>query len=140
MVQCPMCTGLRNVRYYIVLTVEYKTHKSEYIIERTDMTDALVKSVEGEQIFHQTEERVWPITTYPDAELCAASERMIREDTGKFNYARILKQRQILRSVPVSECEWKWKNKCGKFWVYGKENRIEFPNYPQTCCCGCNIL
>jgi len=33
-----------------------------------------------------------------------------------------------------------WKNKTGRFWVYGQELTIYSPDYPQKYCCGCSIV
>jgi len=49
-------------------------------------------------------------------------------------------QRQRLRAVPVSECSYTWKNKKGRYWVYGQEMTIYSPDYPQKYCCGCSLV
>ena len=49
-------------------------------------------------------------------------------------------QRQLLRSVAVSECCYSWNNLDGQFWVYGKEMAVYAPHYPQKYCWGCVIL
>jgi len=100
----------------------------------------LVKAAQGMEIFRESEERVGAIKTHPERKLCVESQRMIKYDAGRFVNARILMQRQILRVVPVSECHWTYKNKSGRFWVYGNENKVECKDYPQTCCWGCSIL
>ena len=49
-------------------------------------------------------------------------------------------QRQALRSVPVSQVKYDWKDVSARFWVYGLDHKVHAPNYPQQCCCGCTIL
>lgn len=46
-------------------------------------------------------------------------------------------QRHQVRIVPVAEVEYGFKGGPGKFWVYGYENKVHSPDYPQTCCWGC---
>lgn len=49
-------------------------------------------------------------------------------------------QRQVLRSVPVTEVKYDFKQKEGRFWVYGFEYEVYCPDYPHNCCWGCTIL
>ena len=51
-----------------------------------------------------------------------------------------ISQRQILRAVPVTEIDYSYKKQGSKFWVYGLERKVHSPDYPEQCCCGCNIL
>jgi hypothetical protein len=34
---------------------------------------------------------------------------------------------------------YKWKGEDDNFIVYGFEKKVYAPNYPQKCCCGCNV-
>jgi hypothetical protein len=46
----------------------------------------------------------------------------------------------MVRIIPVTEVNYRWKNKNGVFFVFGFENKAYAPQYPQKICCGCTIL
>ncbi|XP_077868667.1 protein SSUH2 homolog [Saccoglossus kowalevskii] len=114
-------------------------HLSDYILEKSDMPDELIRGVSGTTIFEQTLPFVWPISAYPVPEISANSQRLVAEHQ-TFNMERQLQQRQRLRAVPVSEVAYTWKDTNTRFWVYGNEHKVHAPDYPQQCCCGCSIL
>ncbi len=46
-----------------------------------------------------------------------------------------------MRIVTVTEVLYKWKDdNIRTYFVYGFENKVHAPTYPQRCCWGCNIL
>jgi hypothetical protein len=137
---CRTCQGYKHLKCFINLRIEYKNNFSEHIVEHTDMPSHLVKTVSGQEIFEQTQPRVWPIVNHPELELCNASQALLSEHERRFHFARIIMQRQRLRAVPVSECAYTWSNKPGRFWVYGQEMTVYAPDYPQKYCCGCNVM
>jgi len=49
-------------------------------------------------------------------------------------------QRHSIRVVPVTEVASSWKDKEFTFFVYGLDRLVYTAEYPQTCCCGCQIL
>lgn len=55
-------------------------------------------------------------------------------------YHFIVRQRQMLRAVPVSEVFYEWKDTSSRYWVFGLDHQVYAPDYPQKCCCGCSIL
>lgn len=56
------------------------------------------------------------------------------------NFPFLFIQRHRVRIVPVTEAVYKWKTKDYNYFVYGFENKVHAPTYPQRCCWGCNIL
>ncbi len=56
-----------------------------------------------------------------------------------FAFWSSLFQRQRLWAVPITECSYSWRNKKGKFWVYGQDMNCYAPEYPQRHCWGCQI-
>ena len=56
------------------------------------------------------------------------------------NGEMLLQERVVVRTVPVVKAVGEYKSKKFDFWVYGREEKCHAPNYPMTCCCGCNIL
>ena len=53
---------------------------------------------------------------------------------------KVIRQRHQVRIVPVTKVTYEWKGKLHVFYVYGYENKIHLPKYPQKCCWGCQIL
>ncbi|XP_046577132.1 protein SSUH2 homolog isoform X1 [Haliotis rubra] len=139
-ITCRTCDGFRNLKCYVQLKVTFKNNKDDYILERTDMPDELVKDVSGTAIFEQTLMPVWPITSYFVREINENSIRLVNQHKGGFPGARQLMQRQVLRGVPVTEVHYSWKDVTTRFWVYGNERKVYSPDYPQQCCWGCTIL
>ncbi|XP_014680634.1 PREDICTED: protein SSUH2 homolog [Priapulus caudatus] len=140
MILCVVCQGYKQVRNYIRLKIDYTNHVSEYVIERTEMPDHLIKNVEGQVILQQQFAAVSPLIGFLDGEMVEASIKMINDDKASHANEYILQQRQTLRAVPVSEVHCMWKGSAGQFWVYGNERKIHAPDYPDKCCCGCSVL
>lgn len=44
---CEVCLSRGQLKCYIKLTVSWKTHRDEEIVERTDLPDELIKTAEG---------------------------------------------------------------------------------------------
>ncbi|XP_061186684.1 protein SSUH2 homolog [Saccostrea echinata] len=139
-ITCDECDGYRNIKTYIELTVTFTNHVGEHIIERSDMPDHLVKEVGGEMVFEQVLDQVFPITSYPIAEINNNSIRIVNQHKGAFPNERMLKQRQQLRAVPVTEVHYTWEDVSTRYWIYGLERKVHAPDYPQQCCWGCTIL
>ncbi|XP_038058274.1 protein SSUH2 homolog isoform X2 [Patiria miniata] len=139
-VVCPTCSGYRQLRHFIMLTVSYTNNLEDYILERSDMPDELIRSVSGQTIFQQTLPHVWPISQYPVQEVNQNSIRIVEKHRTAWPHAMTLQQRQTLRSVPVTEAHYEWKNVNTRFWVYGFEHEVHAPDYPHQCCWGCTVL
>jgi len=115
-------------------------YKKDYILEQTEMPDELVRTVEGEQIFQQTQLQVNPLMAFPVKAVNDNSHRLIEEEKVGHPSERQINQRQTLRAVPVTQIDYKFKDTVSKFFVYGNERKVYSPDYPQQCCWGCNIL
>lgn len=140
MITCRKCQGHCNLRWFIRLNVSFKNHESDYILEKTDMPDHLVRNVSGQTIFEQTMFQVWPIAAYPLPEINQASISLVQTHARGFPGERWLQQRQKLCGVPVTEVKYNWKEVPRTYWVYGDQRKCHAPDYPQDCCWGCNIL
>lgn len=128
------------LRCYIELTITFTNHSEDYILETTDMPDELVREVGGKLVFEDVKPMVWPIVSYPVKEVNDNSVRLVNMHRGNWPSERILSQRQRLRGVPVTEVKYKWEEHSTRYWVYGNERKVYAPDYPQQCCCGCEIL
>lgn len=143
MVTCTTCDGHRNIKQFIQLTVCFTNHLSEYIVEHTGLPSDLIKNVQGDVIFEQSHSRVSPIADFLEAEVNVQSPRFVEEHATTWKSERILQQRHRIRSVPVHECYFDFKEKSGRFWVFGQECEVYTKDYPHTCCCcrcSCAIL
>jgi len=142
-VTCPTCRGHCQLRWFIQLTVKFMNNTSDYIHEKTDMPDELVRGVSGIKIFEQTMYQVWPISCYKIAEINSNSQAIADAHRTTFINAgqqKLLQQRHTLRGIPVTEITYTWKEIARRFWAYGHERKVHAPDYPQTCCWGCQIL
>ncbi|XP_013420748.1 protein SSUH2 homolog [Lingula anatina] len=138
--KCHRCDGYKKMKQFIQIKAEFANHKSDYILERTKMPEKLGVEVQGFIIFEQTSPRVWPISQFPERELCRNSQRLCDEHNAKFQDATILMQRHQLQSVPVSQWKYEWNGGEYSFWVYGNDRKVYAPDYPQKCCWCCQIL
>lgn len=140
-VTCSVCKSHGNLKCFIKLTIQWKNHEKDYIVERTALPDELIRSVSGQLAFEEQYPRVWPITHFPDQEVNTASKSIVTEHSRAFPTERILMQRQRVRIVPVTQVLYSWKEQQdASFFVYGFERKVHAPDYPQKCCCGCTIL
>ncbi|XP_072020926.1 protein SSUH2 homolog isoform X2 [Amphiura filiformis] len=139
-VQCRICKGTSSLRHFIKMFVRFTNHQSEYIMEGSDMPAELIRDARGQVIFEQSLPHVWPISQYTVEEINDNSKRIVGEHRQAWPKERMLVQRQVLRSVPVSEVAYTWKNMNGHFWVCGFEHKVYAPDYPHQACWGCNVL
>ncbi|XP_076469589.1 protein SSUH2 homolog isoform X2 [Babylonia areolata] len=140
-VTCSVCKSHGNLKCFIKLTIQWKNHEKDYIVERTALPDQLIRTVSGQVAFEEQYPRVWPINHFPDQEVNTASNSIVTEHSRAFPTERILMQRQRVRIVPVTQVLYSWKHQeNASFFVYGFERKVHAPDYPQQCCCGCTIL
>ncbi|XP_062522491.1 protein SSUH2 homolog [Corticium candelabrum] len=138
---CPVCSRQGNVKWYIRLTIKWENHKSDHVVERTSLPGHLIAGAQGQLAFRDEQFRVAPVNNFPEPAVNQASQQLVGQHTGNyFNSERVLKQRHQVRIVPVATAHYQWKNSLSQFWVFGFENRVYAPDYPQKCCCGCTIL
>ncbi|XP_052781226.1 protein SSUH2 homolog isoform X2 [Mya arenaria] len=140
MVTCACCQGHCSLKCYIKLTITWTNHLTDHIVERTALPDHLIRNVAGRVAFTETQQRVWPINHFPDAEINNASNRLVNQHATAFPSERLLMQRHQVRIVPVTQAMYKWKDTNSDYFVYGFEKKVYAPNYPQQCCCGCTVL
>ncbi|KAI0218715.1 hypothetical protein LSAT2_029584 [Lamellibrachia satsuma] len=139
-VVCRTCQGYKQLKCSIRITVNFTNNRGEHVVEKSDIPEELVQQVSGEVVFEQVRPRVWPVSNYPDKELCVASQNLIEDHWDQFRHTQIIMQRHCLRAVPVTECQYNWQDCQHKFWVYGVEKAVYTPDYPQKYCCGCVLL
>jgi len=139
-VTCHTCKGHGKLKVYLRLKVEWEIKLGQHVLERTDLPDELITQVSGTTIFAQEFPRVFPLTSFFEPEINQASQSLVNYHAGFSQTGILHRQRHDLRSVPVNEVHCIWKDKPYRFWVYGTDHRVHYPDYPQQCCCGCVIL
>ncbi|KAL8592644.1 hypothetical protein ACOMHN_026574 [Nucella lapillus] len=81
-----------------------------------------------------------PLQEFSVTEIASKSQQFFsKHHLELLDKKRLLQQRQKLVAVPVAEVEVTWKELPGRFWVYGKENKLHLADYPDTCAC-CVVL
>jgi hypothetical protein len=43
-------------------------------------------------------------------------------------------------AIPVTLAKYKFKENEYQFYVYGTNNKVYAPDYPQKCCCCCSVI
>ncbi|KAL5015046.1 hypothetical protein ScPMuIL_009316 [Solemya velum] len=140
MVTCTTCQGTTQLKWYIKLTVQWTNHIIDHIVERTTLPDHLIRNVTGQVAFEESQLRVWPVNHFPDAEINNASQRLVNQHSTAFPSEKILMQRHNVRIIPVTQAMYRWKDKDSSYFVFGFENKVHAPDYPQKCCWGCVLL
>ncbi|XP_070559165.1 protein SSUH2 homolog [Ptychodera flava] len=139
-ITCRTCRGQRNLKHFLMLTVNFINHKSDHIIEKTGVPKELLRDVSGAKVFEQTAVSIEPVSNYPVQEIVYQSARLVDEHRQAYSGIKKLQQRHGLHAVPVTQCIYQWKEKHYYFWVYGNERCVYAPDYPQQNCLGCSVL
>nr|XP_006825863.1 PREDICTED: protein SSUH2 homolog isoform X2 [Saccoglossus kowalevskii] len=136
-ITCSVCEGFKQLRFYIVVKNKFVIHNDDHIEGQTALPKKLVYGVAGETLYQSESPMVNPIRMFPVANVNENSMRLVEKHRTQWPTERIIMQKHDLRGVPVSEAGYKWKEKPGKFWVYGNEHKVYFPKYPHNCFCCC---
>jgi len=141
-VTCTVCSGACSLLHFIELTVEFKTHILEHVVEKTSLPDHLVKQAGGKTMLEDVNVRILPVG-YKEgnwAEVAQKSQQLLTQHASDLNSHRVWQQRQSVRSIPVCDVRYEYSSKSHAFIVYGLEKRVWYDKYPADCCCGCNLL
>ncbi|XP_065569031.1 protein SSUH2 homolog isoform X2 [Artemia franciscana] len=140
-VACPPCDSYGQIRCFISLTVTWKTYTSEHIVEKTSgLPEGLIREVSGQVVLEEEGSRVIPLKNFPESTITLASSQLVMNHSQQWPDEKQLAQRHQVRLVPIYEIHYTWKRYQGKFHLYGYENKVYAPEYPQTCCWGCTIM
>ncbi|XP_071476022.1 protein SSUH2 homolog [Diadema antillarum] len=139
-VMCRTCIGQGQLKCYIRLTVEWKNHMEDYIVERTALPDELIRNVTGKTVFDEESPKVCPIKCFPVAEVNSGSGRLVQRHAHAYSQERLHRQRHQIRVTPVVELQCQYEDESFTYFVYGFENKVYAPDYPMQCCWGCSIL
>ncbi|XP_041639282.1 protein SSUH2 homolog isoform X2 [Cheilinus undulatus] len=135
--ECETCKGKRQLLTYINLKVEWTNNVEDHVVhQNSGMNADDLRSVTGKELFKNNQYLLYPLLGFPNPDMAAASERLIKDHQSKYaQTSRILQQRQTVELIPITKVNYKWKGDTHLYYVYGNENRISADNYPATCCC-----
>ncbi|XP_066995275.1 protein SSUH2 homolog isoform X2 [Anabrus simplex] len=139
-VNCPACDGSGQILCFIQLTITWKLNTSEHITERVSLPEKLVRVASGEVAFEEEGPTVSPVVKFPDETINLASAQLLQQHKRAYKDLKLLAQRQQVRIIPVSTIRYDWKSHSGEFFIYGYENKVYAPDYPDKCCCACTLI
>lgn len=127
---CLVCNGVKSVKWYLQIVVDYINHKEEYIKDKSALPDELLKYVKGETISNDEGLSILPILDSDSDDIVENTKRLIDKANQNYPQEYRIKQRHHLKLVTVAECPISFNGKEYKFWIYGEERKIHFPDFP----------
>ncbi|XP_070789681.1 protein SSUH2 homolog [Pituophis catenifer annectens] len=139
---CSTCQGVKKLLHFIQLIITWKNNIYEFISEhQLSFPRDLLSKATGENVLKDENTLVYPLVDFPNAEISLASQRAIAEHHGPLtSTSRILRQRQTIELVPVTEVHYRYAAKSYIYYIYGTENKVYALDYPERYCCGCTII
>jgi len=130
------------VKTYIRVKSKASTYTTNKVIApgHSVPSDEIVKHAAGIVVYRDEAPTVPPIANFPDHRVIQSSNQALNEIYAAHRDERMLRQRQTLNAVPVTEVVCSYKNETATFYVYGLNNKVYFPAYFQQCCGCCTIL
>jgi hypothetical protein len=90
----------------------------------------------GGEILAQGESRqLAPMTDSDSKDVVENSTRLLQKAGQAYSSEKRVLQRQTLKCIVCTECSIDYNGKTTKFWVYGAEKKVHYPEYPGGCCC-----
>ncbi|CAM9353916.1 unnamed protein product [Bubo scandiacus] len=139
---CVTCQGEKKLQHFKQLVITWKNNVFEFVSEHhLNFPGELLSKVSGTNIFKDENVVVYPIINFPDPEISLASQRAIAEHSAALaTSSRILRQRQTIELIPITEVHYQYSGKPYLYYIYGLENKVYALDYPERCCCSCTIL
>ncbi|NXK28509.1 SSUH2 protein, partial [Arenaria interpres] len=139
---CATCQGEKKLQHFKQLVITRKNNVFEFVSEHhLNFPEKLLRKVSGENIFRDENVVVYPIVDFPDPQISLASQRAIAEHSATLaTTSRILRQRQTVELIPITEVHSQYSGKPYLYYVYGLENKVYALDYPERCCWGCTLL
>lgn len=135
-IECTPCRGNGKLKWFLQLTVKFTNNKNDYLKQQSSqIPDELIRECQAQNIFSEQNVRLYPINHHPDFDINNASNRLINDHASKFSNSRILAQRHDLNVIPMTQCFYTWKDRQHSFQIYGLDQLVYAPSYPQKCCC-----
>ncbi|XP_035709008.1 protein SSUH2 homolog isoform X1 [Folsomia candida] len=136
-VACSVCDSYGQLKCFIQLSVSWKVNIGEHITGADEIETDLLRGAEGQIGIEDFGVHLTPLPAdvIADETLAMASIQLINEHIQNSSDSLLLAQRHQVRVIPVTCIDYKWKSHTGSYYVYGLDNKVYAPDYPQTCCC-----
>ncbi|XP_076102076.1 protein SSUH2 homolog [Mytilus galloprovincialis] len=131
---CTSCNGHLQLLWFQKLIISWRNNRAEHVVEKTSLPPEMVAHASGSIGFEDLQQQVIPLQRFPEPEINSASQRLLGGH--KFPDRRILMQRHKIRIIAVTKCICKYKNKDMTYYVFGLDNDVHAPDYPQQSCFG----
>ncbi|NXI71139.1 SSUH2 protein, partial [Anseranas semipalmata] len=135
---CATCQGEKKLQHFRQLVITWKNNVFEFVSEHhLNFPGELLSRVSGENVFKDENVLVYPIVGFPEPAISLASRRAIAAHSTAFaTSSRILRQRQTVEQIPITEVHYQYSGKPYLYYIYGLENEVYALDYPQRYCCG----
>ncbi|KAM6121457.1 LOW QUALITY PROTEIN: protein SSUH2 homolog [Pterocles gutturalis] len=139
---CATCRGGKKLQHFEQLVITWKNNVFEFVSEHhLNFPAELLCKVSGENVFKDENVVVYPIIDFPHPAISLASQRAAAEHSAAVTTSsRILRQRQSIERIPITEVQSQHAGKPCLYYIYGLENKVYARDYPGRCCCGCALL
>ena len=131
-VECTKCKGCGKILIYQKLKVTWEVTKDNFVSGGNGLKDHDLMAATGSLIVNDLDKRVSPLKNFPDANIEEISQETVKRHLAD-QLKRVLKQRQIVRCIPVIIVEYAFQKHRGKFLIYGEDRRVYFEKYPAAC-------
>jgi hypothetical protein len=143
-VRCETCFGRRQVVHYQELRVHWATRTNSEQVEKMKLPGSLVGIAEGVVVLREEDARLEPGRGGPHGggpyrgsggrvspEVDAAVNRLLSSHR-LAPEQRLLRQRLVVRGVPVHEVRYRYRGEQRSFWIYGSDLRVHAPRFPAS--------
>lgn len=130
---CGTCNARGSLKYWIQIKAQWKVEIDEFVSTSDKLKEKDLLKADGFPMLNETHQRVQGLQNnqYVDETVVIFSQSVTTKPaTG----ARILRQNQLIKGVPITSVEYAHKES-GTFYVYGLDRRVYFDNYPSKNCC-----
>ena len=107
----------------------------QYINERTELPDELVKDHPGDLLVQMEGAQLMPIQDCESNDLNQNSLRLIQKAAQAYNQENQLLQRHKLRAISVVECTCVYNTEPFRVWIVGQDQYVHCPDFPSKCSC-----
>jgi len=139
---CTRCQGQCRLKHFTRVKAVFTNYTDDKIVspERSVPSEEIVKHGVGITVYRDEAPVVPPIANFPEQRIVNLSRQALAHVATAHREERLLRQRQVVNAVPVTEVVCTYKNKSATFYVYGLNNKVYFPDYFAQCCGCCTIL
>ena len=130
---CTTCNARGSLKYWIQIKAHWSVVTDEFVSTCDKLKEKDIAKASGFPMLDETHERVQGLQSsqYMDETVVMFSQSATTKPaTG----ARILRQNQSIKGVPITAVEFAHKDS-GTFYVYGTDKRVHFDHYPSKNCC-----